>query len=52
MWAPPEQIDQGTFALSEAVKVLEFYEETFKVDYPLPKQGMKLNLNSCKAILE
>ncbi|XP_068711670.1 endoplasmic reticulum aminopeptidase 1-like isoform X2 [Montipora foliosa] len=40
VWAPPEQIDQGTFALSEAVKVLEFYEETFKVDYPLPKQDL------------
>lgn len=41
MWAPPEQIDQGKFALSVAVKVLEFYEEKFQVDYPLPKQGIK-----------
>ena len=36
-----EQIDQGKFALSVAVKVLQFYEEKFQVDYPLPKQGMK-----------
>lgn len=40
MWAPPEQIDQGQFALEVAVKVLEYYEDLFKVKYPLPKQGI------------
>lgn len=39
VWAPPEQIDQGQFALDVAVEVLEYYEQKFKVDYPLPKQG-------------
>lgn len=40
MWAPPEQIDQGQFALEVAVKVLEYYEDLFKVKYPLPKQDL------------
>lgn len=40
VWAPPEQIDQGQFALDVAVKVLEYYEQIFKVDYPLPKQDL------------
>jgi len=40
VWAPPEQINQGQFALDVAVKVLQFYEDTFQVDYPLPKQGI------------
>ena len=39
VWAPPEQINQGQFALDVAVKVLQYYEDTFKVAYPLPKQG-------------
>ncbi|KAL9985906.1 hypothetical protein ACROYT_G008359 [Oculina patagonica] len=40
VWAPPEQIEQGRFALDVGVKVLEYYEEIFKVDYPLPKQDL------------
>jgi len=40
VWAPPEQIDQGQFALDVAVKVLQYYEDTFKIAYPLPKQGI------------
>jgi len=41
VWAPPEQISQGKFALDVGVKVLQYYEEIFQVDYPLPKQGME-----------
>ena len=41
VWAPPDQVNQGRFALYVAVKVLQYYEEIFQVDYPLPKQGME-----------
>jgi len=44
VWAPPEQISQGKFALDVGVKVLQYYEEIFQVDYPLPKQGMESTL--------
>ncbi|XP_078360605.1 endoplasmic reticulum aminopeptidase 1-like [Oculina patagonica] len=40
VWAPPEQIELGRFALDVGVKVLEYYEETFKIAYPLPKQDL------------
>jgi aminopeptidase N len=39
VWAPPDDIEQGRFALSEAKKILYYYEQFFNVKFPLPKQG-------------
>lgn len=39
VWAPPDQIREADFALEAAVKVLDYYEKFFDIDYPLPKQG-------------
>ncbi|MBN3325510.1 ERAP1 aminopeptidase, partial [Atractosteus spatula] len=37
VYAPPNQIDQTSYALDVAVKILEFFEEYFQIRYPLPK---------------
>ncbi|KAM8960792.1 endoplasmic reticulum aminopeptidase 1 [Pelodytes ibericus] len=40
IYATPEKIDQGAYALQAAVKLLDFYEEYFNIPYPLPKQDL------------
>ncbi|XP_032239105.2 glutamyl aminopeptidase isoform X2 [Nematostella vectensis] len=40
VWAPEDNIDEGDYALSEAVKILSYYEKFFAVRYPLPKQDL------------
>ena len=40
VYASPEKIDQTSFALDAAVKLLDFYDDFFDIPYPLPKQGM------------
>lgn len=36
---PPGLLPQATFALQSAVQVMDYYDEFFGVEYPLPKQG-------------
>jgi aminopeptidase N len=38
VWSRPEYIDQVNFALDYGVEVIDFYEDYFKVPFPLPKQ--------------
>ncbi|XP_069118198.1 endoplasmic reticulum aminopeptidase 1-like [Argopecten irradians] len=40
VYAPPHQISQATFALETAIKVLNFYNRLFGINYPLPKQDL------------
>ncbi|CAH2297085.1 endoplasmic reticulum aminopeptidase 1 [Pelobates cultripes] len=40
VYAVPEKIEQGAYALEAAVKLLDFYEEYFDIPYPLPKQDL------------
>ncbi|KAM4808521.1 endoplasmic reticulum aminopeptidase 1 isoform 2-T2 [Rhinophrynus dorsalis] len=40
VYAAPDKIDQATYALQAAVKLLDFYEEYFDIPYPLPKQDL------------
>jgi len=40
VWAPEDQISQAEYAISIAPKVLDYYEEFFNVNFPLPKQDM------------
>ncbi|XP_031564452.1 glutamyl aminopeptidase-like [Actinia tenebrosa] len=40
VWAPPDDIEQARFALSEAKKILYYYEDFFQVKFPLPKQDL------------
>ena len=40
VFAPEDQINQAHYAVEVAVKVLNYYNDFFGVDYPLPKQGM------------
>ncbi|XP_063820125.1 endoplasmic reticulum aminopeptidase 1 [Pseudophryne corroboree] len=40
IYAAPDKIDQATYALEAAVKLLDFYEEYFRIPYPLPKQDL------------
>ncbi|MBN3282455.1 ERAP1 aminopeptidase, partial [Polyodon spathula] len=42
VYAVPDKIDQAHFALEAAAKLLDFYEDYFKIPYPLPKQGFFL----------
>nr|XP_020509293.1 endoplasmic reticulum aminopeptidase 2-like [Labrus bergylta] len=40
IYAVPEKIQQTHYALEVAVKMLDFYEEYFNINYPLPKQDL------------
>uniref|UniRef100_A0A673C3X1 Aminopeptidase n=1 Tax=Sphaeramia orbicularis TaxID=375764 RepID=A0A673C3X1_9TELE len=40
IYAVPDKIDQTTFALDAAVKLLDFYDDYFDIPYPLPKQDL------------
>ncbi|XP_075037393.1 endoplasmic reticulum aminopeptidase 1-like [Mixophyes fleayi] len=40
IYTVPNKIDQATYALEVAVKILDFYEEYFRIPYPLPKQDL------------
>ena len=37
VYTAPGKTEQGKFALGVAVRCLDFYEEYFKIPYPLPK---------------
>ena len=37
--ARPNAIDQLSYALDVAVKVIEYFESYYNVEYPLPKSG-------------
>lgn len=39
IYAVPDKIHQADYALDTAVTLLEFYEDYFRIPYPLPKQG-------------
>ena len=40
VFAPEDLINQASYALGVAVKVLDYYNDFFGVPYPLPKQGI------------
>ncbi|XP_048382848.1 endoplasmic reticulum aminopeptidase 1b [Stegostoma tigrinum] len=40
VYSVPEKINQTSFALDAAVRLLEFYEDYFNISYPLPKQDL------------
>lgn len=40
IYCTPNKVEQTKFALDTAVKVLEFYNQYFAIDYPLPKCDM------------
>ncbi|XP_044518614.1 endoplasmic reticulum aminopeptidase 1 [Gracilinanus agilis] len=40
VYAVPEKISQTGYALDAAVTLLEFYEDYFRIPYPLPKQDL------------
>ncbi|XP_075693217.1 endoplasmic reticulum aminopeptidase 1 [Rhinoderma darwinii] len=40
VYTVPHKIDQATYALDAAVKLLDFYEKYFRIPYPLPKQDL------------
>jgi aminopeptidase 2 len=40
VYALPGKENDGKYALELAVRTLKFYEETFKIPFPLPKMDM------------
>lgn len=40
VWTAPTKAHLGEYALSVGVPILEFYEKTFGIDFPLPKMDM------------
>ncbi|XP_013408526.1 uncharacterized protein LOC106172388 isoform X2 [Lingula anatina] len=40
VWARPEAKDQTTYALDAGVEILEYFEEYYNINFPLPKQDM------------
>lgn len=38
-YAPPDQIDQVDYAKDVGVRMLDYMEDYFSIDYPLPKAG-------------
>ena len=51
VYAPKDKIATAQFALDAAVKILDYYEQFFKVPYPLPKQGEALQYNISQHLL-
>lgn len=48
-YAPPDQIDQVNYAKDVGVRMLNYMEEYFGIDYPLPKAGkfFTINIHPC-----
>ncbi|GCC30568.1 hypothetical protein chiPu_0009019 [Chiloscyllium punctatum] len=40
VYSVPDKINQTSFALDAAVRLLDFYEDYFNISYPLPKQDL------------
>lgn len=40
VWTRPEALESARYALEVAPKILSFFEEYFKIPYPLPKIDM------------
>ncbi|KAJ3061776.1 hypothetical protein HK102_008995, partial [Quaeritorhiza haematococci] len=40
VWTQPGRTELGRYALDVAIKILEFYEKRFQVEYPLPKSDL------------
>ncbi|NWX47009.1 ERAP1 aminopeptidase, partial [Steatornis caripensis] len=40
VYTAPDKINQASYALDAAVKLLDFYEDYFHIPYPLPKQDL------------
>lgn len=40
VFSPPGRAEQGLFALDVGLRSLDFYDDFFKVPYPLPKLDM------------
>ncbi|XP_074993395.1 endoplasmic reticulum aminopeptidase 1 [Calonectris borealis] len=40
VYTVPDKINQADYALDAAVKLLDFYEDYFRIPYPLPKQDL------------
>ena len=40
VYAPRNMISQANYALRVSILITEYYENFFKVPYPLPKQGI------------
>lgn len=38
-YAPPDQIDQVNYAMDVGVRMLDYMEDYFGINYPLPKAG-------------
>lgn len=38
-YAPPDQIDQVDYAKDVGVRMLDYMEDYFSINYPLPKAG-------------
>ena len=38
-WARPESINQTRVALKAGTTIIDYYEDYFGIDFPLPKQG-------------
>lgn len=40
VWSNPDLLDQSDYALQLGAEILEYFEEYYDVDYPLPKQDI------------
>ena len=38
-YAPPDQIEQVNYAMDVGVRMLDYMEDYFSINYPLPKAG-------------
>jgi aminopeptidase N len=43
--ARPNAVDQISYALNVSIKLIEFFEEYYNTEYPLPKSGKNINNN-------
>lgn len=52
VYTPTGKSEQGRFALDVAVKALAYYEDYFKIDYPLPKMDLIAISDFCAGAME
>lgn len=45
-WARPQSVNQTSVALKAGIQIIDYYEDYFGIEFPLPKQGKEASFPS------